>query len=203
MKKWFSPARSFSLILFSSCASLCLTATLSLAAPAQVVILRHGEKPDVGNDLSPQGYARAKGLVAFFQTSPLITKFGTPVALYAASPVHDDGSVRSIETLTPTSQALKLPLHTQFNKHQIPEMVREILGTSAYDNKTVIICLPHASIPETAHQFGAVHAPADWTQGAYDRVWILGFAHGQVTSFQDRPEHVLPGDSAQLRAHHN
>ena len=49
--------------------------------PDQVIVMRHGEKPDQGDDLSLKGNERAAWLVPFFKDGDN----GTPVAVYAGS----------------------------------------------------------------------------------------------------------------------
>lgn len=49
---------------------LCFLATVSCfslhAAPAQIIIIRHAEKPPEGNQLSIKGMERAAALIPFF-----------------------------------------------------------------------------------------------------------------------------------------
>ena len=61
-----------------------------LARPAQIILLRHGEKPaDESNPhLSAEGRARAQALVSFLTTSPGLMTNGLPVALFAAQPTR-------------------------------------------------------------------------------------------------------------------
>ena len=75
-------------------------ATQSLwSMPAQILLMRHGEKPVVGNELSPQGWRRAQALPTLF-SRPELRRFGLPVGLYAMAPSHPGGSIRAIETLS-------------------------------------------------------------------------------------------------------
>ena len=69
---------SFALFLFQT--------SLVWATPAQILIIRHGEKSEDGNGLSERGFARARALVQFFSSQPSMLEFGTPVAIYAGSP---------------------------------------------------------------------------------------------------------------------
>src|SRR5665213_1161111 len=77
------------------------------ATPAQIVIIRHGEKPKSGPDLDARGYQRAHALVGFFEKNPAMLRFGRPVAIYAMAPKtqvdpsDDEGSLRAIETVQP------------------------------------------------------------------------------------------------------
>jgi hypothetical protein len=164
------------------------------AAPAQVIVIRHGEKPPSGADLDDQGYQRAQALVAFFEHNPAVTQFGTPAAIYAMNPKDTGGSMRPIETVTPTAQALGLTIDHDYTRKQIPQLVKDILGNPAYDGKTVLICWEHTVIPSIVDAFGWTSAPQNWAGNSFDRAWILTFTGDKVTGFTDAPEHVLPGD---------
>ncbi len=166
------------------------------AAPAQVVVIRHAEKPDPeGNELSPQGWKRAYALPRFFEVNAVVNQFGKAVAIYSASPNKDGGSIRSIQTVTPLADLLKVTINTSFHKDDLDELVQEIMNTSAYDGKMVLICWEHKIIPTMIEKFGYGLAPKKWAGESFDRAWVLNFKGNQVTSFQNLPENVLPDDS--------
>src|SRR3989454_4116142 len=72
-----------------------------LAQPAEIILLRHAEKPpDESNvHLSTTGKERARALVQFFTNTPALTPNGLPVALFAARPLSRSHSRRPAETL--------------------------------------------------------------------------------------------------------
>src|SRR6266567_4055872 len=74
-----------------------------LAQPAEIILLRHAEKPpDESNvHLSTTGKERARALVQFFTNIPALTANGPPVALFAARPLSRSHSRRPAETLEP------------------------------------------------------------------------------------------------------
>jgi len=168
-----------------------LTAT---AAPAQVVLIRHGEKPDEGNELNAKGWQRANALPQFFNNNAVVKAFGLPVAIYAMEPSDDDGSVRAIQTVTPLAKSLGLEIQSKYSKKEIKPLVDEILSNASYDNHMVLICWEHKMIPKIVRQFGWDNAP-DWDGSVFDRAWVLNFTGNAVTQFQNIPQHLLPGDS--------
>jgi len=175
-------------------AALSCAAASALAAPAQVIVIRHGEKPDSGPDLDEQGYARAQALVGFFENNIAVNQF--PIAaIYAMDPKDEDGSQRPIETVTPLANALHLAIDHDYKRKQIPQMASDILGNSAYDGKTVVICWEHHAIPDIVDAFGWTSAPQKWKGSSFDRAWVLTFTGDKVTAFADVPERVLPGDT--------
>jgi hypothetical protein len=189
----------FSLLLFSAFVG---------ASPSEVLIIRHAEKPTTpqlngksdGRDLSPQGYQRAQALVKLFTLDARMLESGPPVAIYAGSPKKPDtGSIRPLETIQPTAHALGLNPNTNFISDDYNSMVNEVMTTSDYEGKTVLISWPHDQIPEIASLFGvdSHEFPSKWDGSVFDRVWKIKFdKSGKVTSFEDLPQHVLPGDSA-------
>ncbi len=171
-------------------------ASSAFAAPAQIIVIRHGEKPDTGNDLDPQGQQRAQALVGFFENTPAVTQYGTPEAIYAMAPSDDDGSLRPIQTVTPLAQNLGKTLNTAFNKKQGADMIQDVL--KKFKGGMVLVCWEHKAIPGLAQDLGYDAAPAKWKGKDFYSVWIfnLDTATGKVTSFSTMSEHVLPGDPA-------
>ena len=186
-------------------AAALLGAGTAFAAPAQIILIRHAEKPEVGAELNAQGQKRAQALVKFFKTNPAVTAHGTPAAIYAAAPKNEDSSVRSIQTVTPLANALRVQINTDFTRGQANKLTRDIMENPAYDGRLVLICWQHTKLVEVAltlaeynNSSTAVHnsIPLVWPDEAFDRVWILDLApSGKVFSFKNLPQHLLPGDS--------
>ena len=81
-----------------------LGVSAGFAQPAQVIIIRHAEKPDSGNGLSLKGMKRAAALVPYFLGTESLLKFGEPVAIYAQAQRHETSSIRPIETVRPLAK---------------------------------------------------------------------------------------------------
>jgi hypothetical protein len=160
------------------------------ALPAQVILLRHAEKPYPveGSHLSDEGWARARALSDYFLKNPEATRFGKVAGLYAVRPDRPDGSVRSIETLTPTSQALQVKIQTGFTKLEVSALAQEILKSPAFDGRTVVVCWEHKRIPEIAKAFGAKDVPGEWGGKVYDRLWYLRFDSTGRVEFAEKPQ---------------
>lgn len=170
------------------------TASVS-AAPAEVIMIRHGEKPASGNELNDQGWQRAYALAGFFTTNPEVLTFGTPAAIYAMAQKGATGSIRPIQTVSPLAQKLGLPIQHPYLRGQTDQLAQEILSDSAYDGKMVLICWEHNAIPSMLPAFGWTAGPDAWPGDAFDRVWILDFKDGKPAAFRDIPQKLLPGDS--------
>ncbi len=191
-------------LAFGAAAALALAAQ-AFAAPAQVIFIRHAEKPENGSELSEKGWKRAEALVWFFQTSPAVTQHGTPYAIYAAAPKNEDSSIRSIQTVTPLANALNKKINTEFTRGQTHKIAVDIMENPAYTGKMVLVCWQHTNITEIVRELAEyngtatdaqVSLPAAWPDQSFDRAWILDLYRGKVVSFKNIPQRLLPGDSA-------
>ncbi|MCX6109928.1 MAG: histidine phosphatase family protein [Proteobacteria bacterium] len=168
----------------------------ALAAPAQVIIIRHGEKPPRGNELNKQGWQRARALVDVFKSNAQFNSFGPAVAIYAQKPKDSQGSLRSIQTVTPLAQSLGLTIDSFFLRAQQQQLANDILHDHRYDGRMVVICWEHNAIPRIVEAFGYLDGPSNWDgDDVYDRAWVLSFSGEEVVSFADVPQQALPGDS--------
>ena len=182
--------RQFSFLLLSL-----LIAAPVLAAPAEIIFLRHGEKDAEGPDLNARGYERARALVVLFETDARVLSHGKPAAIFSARPSKSGGSVRSIETMDPTSKALGIPVDSRFTKDDLAALVQAVLSDPSLNGKTVVVCWEHKKIPGIVRAFGWRNAPERWDDAVFDRLWILDFEADKPTRFRDLPEQLLPGDS--------
>ncbi len=172
---------------------LILVSMRGWATPAQVVIVRHGEKPAVGNELNQRGCERAYLLPKFFLSNPTIERFGRPAGVYAAAPTHPGSSVRAIETIAPTAQALNLAVRDPATREQYSVIVPEILSNPAFDGKTVLMAWEHGAIPGLARAFGA-NLPASmakWPNRVFDQAWVLRFSGSSAPDIQVVIENVF------------
>jgi hypothetical protein len=166
------------------------------ANPAQVIIIRHAEKPPAGTSLTLKGRERAAALVPFFLGAPPVLQFGPPTAIYAARPTAQHPSLRSEQTVQSLADEMKLPLLTQYNPLQVEQLAEEILTHPDYEDKMVLICWSHTEIPRLAAHLGAKKSPKRWPDDSYDRLWILNFDPEGSVSFENLPQKLLFGDAS-------
>lgn len=152
--------------------------------PAQVIIIRHGEKDTTNGQLLPKGQSRAGALAAYLtefdptSTNPPLFNFGPPTAIFAARPAlhSDDETIRCIQTVTPTAAKLKLPVHSPFGPLQENELAQLILNDPRYDGRNVLICWHHTLIAALIEAFG--YAPPAGIipyPNRFDLVWVMTF----------------------------
>ena len=176
------------LLLFISLLSI----THSYATPAQVIIIRHGEKNAEGL-LSQKGLERAEALVPFLTQTDYLLKAGQLFAIFAAKPVDTPPAttIRCIETMIPTSNALKIPLQSPFGQGQEKQMANLILNNEEYDGKNIVICWNHFTISRLIKYFGYPKI-GTFKDCCYDYVFLLTFpVSGKV---QITHQNLLFGD---------
>ncbi len=165
-------------------------------SPAEIIFIRHAEKPEVGDDLNDKGNQRAQLLTKYFTTNKDVTKFGTPAAIYAmgrATPTM--GSLRPLETVTPLATSLGISVNSNYKKNDYQAMAQEILSKPEYFGKMVLICWEHNILPQVVDAFGYTAAPQSWPGSPYfNRTWVLDFTNGKPTSFRDFNQQLFPDD---------
>jgi hypothetical protein len=157
--------------------------------PAQVLLLRHAEKPEAQGDLglSTRGQIRAAALAVYLPAA-----FGRPSHLVAAQQSKD--SNRPALTLKPLSDALHVPTDTRFQHDQFKDLAHELLGDPRYQGARIALCWHHGEIPELARALGAPGAPDHWDDDVFDRIWQIdyGLDHPSLTKVHQK---LLFGDS--------
>lgn len=180
---------------------LAQAASIAHATPAQILLLRHAEKPPRGPHLSDRGWERARALPQLF-VRPEFREFGEPAALFAMAPDRsgepsaDGASVRAIETLQYASASLGLPIHTEYTKKNYAIMMRKILAEPAYDEKLVVICWEHDALSDLAAELEIEPVP-HYPGAKFDRAWLATLHDDGGSDLVDLPERLLPGDDAE------
>jgi hypothetical protein len=177
-------------------ASILFAAITACGQPAQVILLRHAEKPAEADavHLSPRGEERARALVSLLGGHSLLTSNAPVVALYATRVTKHDRSQRTGETLGPLARDLGLPVRTPFGSDEYSRLAASVLGDPTYRGKTVIICWTHHDLAQFAGALGVRPLPPAWKDNTFDRLWRITFSPGH-TQLIDLPQHLLAGDS--------
>ncbi|UVK57130.1 flagellar basal body-associated protein FliL [Mesorhizobium sp. AR02] len=160
-----------------------------------MLIVRHGEKPDSGPGLSPAGEARAQAYVAYFQPFMLDGTPFRPDMLVASA--DSKNSARERLTLTPLSEALKLPIDQRFADREVQNLVAA-LSTESH-GKSILIAWHHSQLGKLIKAFGAdpqaLLPNGKWPDDVFNWVVVLSFDHtGQLVRGSARViEEKLPG----------
>jgi hypothetical protein len=164
------------------------------APPATVLLMRHAEKLTDGRiDLAPAGFARAKDLPELFlpSASGAIPRFPRPDVLFATH--QSKHSNRPFETIQPLSQALSLPVNTDFSDDDYASLAKLLLN-GQYAGKIVLVAWHHGTLPQFAAALGVTPQPALWPPTQFDRIWRIDWHDGKPT-LTDLPQQLMPGDS--------
>ena len=150
--------------------------------PAQIILIRHADKPADPEDLhlSRAGVQRAERLVSFITTDPAMTRFGPPVAVFATRTTKDNNGQRTQETVAPLARVLKLPVQTPFLGKDYAALATLVLADPAYTGKTVLICWNHEEIPQLAAALGVTPEPPKWKASAFDQVYVISYHDGKA-----------------------
>ena len=167
--------------LFLSLLLLLAAAPGLLAQPAQIIVIRHGEKPSDPEELhlSSAGKKRAKALVAYVKKTPELTQHGLPAALFATETTKNGHGQRTAETLQPLAKELKLPIQAPWKSDEASNLAQAILRNEDYKGKTVLICWTHEHIPILIKALGIDPAPPKLGDNVYDRVYLIDYGNGK------------------------
>ncbi|MCE0496435.1 MAG: hypothetical protein LV481_00625 [Methylacidiphilales bacterium] len=165
------------------------TGQISPLSNAQILVIRHAEKPDIGEKLSDAGYARANACVKFFSNYKIDY-------IFANEQSHN--SNRPAETVEPLAHALHLKVNKSFKNNEFAELAA-YLENGTFAGKTILICWHHGEIPELLNSLGCdanslLPPKGKWPKTVFG--WLVqikydaaGIAHATVIN-----EHLMPDD---------
>ena len=161
---------------------LLLTILTGICQPAQIIVIRHAEKPDDPQalHLSKKGEARAKSLVEFLTKDPHAIKHGLPTVLLASRPTHKGTGQRPRETLQPLATQLQLEIEIPFESKDYAQLARQVLTTPQYSGKTVVICWVHEHLPALAAALGVTPEPSKWKDADYNSAYVISYPEGKA-----------------------
>jgi broad specificity phosphatase PhoE len=180
-------------------------ATAGGVAPStQVMIIRHGEKPDDTNpgvdanqdntSLTEIGWNRAYRLVDLVDPAqgPPRPGLSRPTAIYAAG-ANDGKGARTRETVAALADKLGIPVNTSFGRSDEKALVRHVISGQG----PTLISWQHDGIPTIAAAFPSVTPtpPSEWPDGRFDVVWTFTKT-ADGWHFAQMPELALPQDQA-------
>ncbi len=154
----------------------------------KVVIIRHGEKPIDGDNLSCQGMNRALQL-----PKVLHQKFQIPHHTYVPALDCDKSTSHSrmFQTVSPMAAKFNLKVNSKFDGEDVKDVAKDVLKKKG----TVLMVWEHSKIQRLAKALGYTQAPA-WDDGDYDGIWIITFANGTAEWKRDNEGITPAGDCA-------
>lgn len=155
----------------------------------KVVIIRHGEKPAKGDNLSCEGLYRAMHLPPVLDTA-----VGTPDFTYV--PTMSTGkkttSVRMFQTVTPFAVHKNLTINSKYNESDTSGVAKDVLKKQG----VVLMVWEHSNIPGLASQLG-VPGPLSWSGKDFGSIWTITFTktkkgHLKFANFTIGQEGITP-----------
>jgi hypothetical protein len=144
----------------------------------RVVIIRHGEKQEKGENLTCQGENRARQLPAV-----LHSKFNTPS--YTFVPTLGSGTVtnhaRMFQTISPFAIRYNLSINSKFSGNDYANVAKSVLEKTG----TVLLVWNHSSIPSLVTKLG-VSQPPRWEDNDFDSIWIISYPNGKAVLSIDK-----------------
>jgi hypothetical protein len=194
--------------------------------PAQIYVIRHGEKPADpptptavpappfgvdfdGNQsihsLLPRGWQRSGALVVLFAPAlgPLQAGLRTPATLLSPDYGKPDKTRghRTYETIQGLSGRLSVPINSPFAEGQESALASAVV---ADNSGVVLICWEHQHIPAIATALPTVSGtqiPTAWPGDRFDVIWSFTLQPGASSTeyvFSQIPQQLLAGDTATI-----
>ena len=178
---------------FCVCSLSVLLGVLSPVHPADMpvtgpkggtlLLIRHAEKPEVGDGLTPAGEARARAYVDYFPHFKLGADTLKPDEIFAAADSRN--SRRPRLTVEPLAQALKLPVNTPYKDKDFLSLANAL--RSGHDGRNILVCWHHGAMPELLRALGAdpgtLLPDGRWPGDEYH--WVIVLRYDQEGRLKD------------------
>jgi hypothetical protein len=152
-------------------------------ADATVLIIRHADKPESGDGLSPAGMARANAYVNYFENYKVDDATIKLTALFAAADSKE--SHRPVLTLEPLSRAIGLPIDSQYKDKDYAKLVEALQSTE--HGKYILICWHHGEIANLLRALGAdpdqLIPGGKWPGDQYG--WVMQLSYNKDAQLKD------------------
>jgi phosphohistidine phosphatase SixA len=152
---------------------------------SKIVIVRHAEKDERDQNLSPRGESRA-----FALGNALVLQYGTADFVFASS--NTKNSDRPLETITPYAKRIGKKVKTKFVDADFKKLATMLLKPK-YANKTVVVCWHHGKIPDLIKAIGAKSPYEKWPEEVFDRIIEIDFVGDLAVS--NKPQKLVHGDA--------
>lgn len=156
----------------------------SQSSDLKIVLIRHGEKPDKGDNLTCAGFNRSLKLVEV-----LHQKFGIPNYLYvpAMSAGNKTKHARMFQTITPFAVKYNLAVNNTFEEKKPKALAQELMDKRG----TVIVTWEHKEMVDILERLGVDVPSLKWPDNDYDSIWIVTYPKGKPHLTLDR-ERITP-----------
>jgi hypothetical protein len=150
----------------------------------RVVLIRHAEKPDNGENLSCKGLNRSLALPGV-----LYPRFGLPDFTYVAA-IRAGSSAnhaRMLETVVPFAVKYGLTISDKYDEDDVAGLAKDVLKKEG----TVLIVWDHSRLESVARALGVVDNTLTWSTDDYDGIWVITYSKG-VAQLDKQREGLTP-----------
>jgi hypothetical protein len=140
-------------------------------AALKIVFIRHGEKPDTGDNLNCTGFNRSIQL-----PKVLHDKIGIPACVFV--PKLGLGAAtkqsRMFQTVSPFAIKYNLAINTTLKKDdsvKVAKVLKSLHGT-------ILLVWEHKAIAPIVRQLGINDPGLKWAGSDFDSIWIVTFKNG-------------------------
>ena len=167
-------------ILFSDHAA-CQVAT---SGQKKIILIRHAEKPQEGNNLSCMGLNRALQLA-----DVISNKFGkvNSILVPALNNGKSTNQARMFQTITPYAVKENMDINTKFNVTNIQDVARTLQNMTG----STLVVWEHNGIEKIVKTLG-IAEKLKWDANDFDSIWIITWENGAPVLTKDA-EHIKPG----------
>ncbi|MDJ0365726.1 histidine phosphatase family protein [Hymenobacter sp. H14-R3] len=138
----------------------------------RIIIIRHGEKPEEGDNLSCAGLNRALALPTVLDRLMPTPPDYTYVPLIGTDS-ENTSTARMFQTVTPYAVQHNLIVNSDYDVDNTKGIAKEL----RYQRGTALVVWEHNSIPEIAKNLG-IEEPLEWPDDDYDSIWTITFSGG-------------------------
>jgi hypothetical protein len=174
--------RKLTKIFFVICLLLPVSHLVAFSQQGQdlrVVMIRHGEKPESGDNLSCKGYNRAVRLA-----DVVVKKFGIPDLIFIPSVSNGKStkSARMLETVWPIATKYNLKINSKFDVLDKAGLANSLLANTGL----ILVVWEHHNLPGILKKLGISDKNLDWPDSDFDSIWIVTVHKGKITFEEDK-----------------
>ncbi|CAN5507416.1 hypothetical protein BH09BAC6_BH09BAC6_35440 [soil metagenome] len=149
------------------------------AKSLKLVFIRHGERPENGDNLNCQGLNRSMQLPGV-----LYKKFGKPGNIYVPSLKLNEATKRArmFQTITPFAAKYNLNINSEYAEEDYKHFGKALLKESG----TIIIVWEHNNIVPVLSYLGVKTGSLKWADTDFDSMWIVTFPKGSAVLTKDK-----------------
>ena len=147
---------------------VCLVSSLTVKSQTdlRIIIIRHGEKQQQGENLNCMGLNRSLKLI-----SVLHQKIGVPDYIYVPSLGTGSKTLHSrmFQTITPFAVKYNSSINSQFSGGDFDNIVADLKGKRG----TILFVWDHGKIPALAKALGIDEKKLSWSDSDFDSMWVI------------------------------